>query len=537
MPATIFITTPNGQHHCAGEYKQLAGEKANGRPVWKQRAGSCWLYSGTNGMWIVGGSDARDKNFDCSHGVLFCRTLHGGIMPDQVSGFWERLAGERFIEDSAIKVSTTYYKPFALRVVSPNGQQRCTGEYILMSEAMANGLPLWKHKSGRSFLYCGTNGSWVVGGADARSKKFKCARGVVFSKRKSGGLMPDKTEGVWLRLSGKEFNEDAAISVSVMPSPLYVQSPNWQQGCAGEFVPVADKLANGYPLWQHVGGKCWLFSGSNGMWIIGGKDAQAKNFNCTRGVIYCKTVHTGEMPDKMVGPWLRLKDDSFREDADISVSSKPAVLHIVSPNGQQKCAGEYLLVANERFRGQPVWKQRRGHFRICSSKDGTWMVVTGTPKEGNVEQAKLAALRCQQPHFGLMPHKVRGIWSRFANEKPEKDDTIKVTCTVAKPAKLHVTTPSGQQKCGGEYALVAGESANNHPLWKQMGGKYWLYSGTNGLWIIGSSSAQKKNFECSRGVIYSAVPHGGQWPNQVSGAWLRLEGEQFVEDNSISVNL
>lgn len=25
--------------------------------------------------------------------------------------------------------------------------------------------------------------------------------------------------------------------------------------------------------------------------------------------------------------------------------------------------------------------------------------------------------------------------------------------------------------------LVAGESANGHPLWKQMGGKFWLYSG------------------------------------------------------------
>ena len=58
-----------------------------------------------------------------------------------------------------------------------------------------------------------------------------------------------------------------------------------------------------------------------------------------------------------------------------------------------------------------------------------------------------------------------------------------------------MSTPSGQQSCGGlglkllqsvhtfsatwqgEYLLVAGETANGSPLWKQMGGKYWLYSG------------------------------------------------------------
>ena len=28
--------------------------------------------------------------------------------------------------------------------------------------------------------------------------------------------------------------------------------------------------------------------------------------------------------------------------------------------------------------------------------------------------------------------------------------------------------------------------------------------GTNGLWIIGGGGAKRKNFDCSRGVIYSS---------------------------------
>ena len=65
---------------------------------------------------------------------------------------------------------------------------------------------------------------------------------------------------------------------------------------------------------------------------------------------------------------------------------------------------------------------------------------------------------------------------------------------------------------------MLGEMANGHPLWKQTAGKFWLYSGaflagessggpgSNGLWIIGGGGAKRKNFDCSRGVIYSWLP-------------------------------
>lgn len=74
------------------------------------------------------------------------------------------------------------------------------------------------------------------------------------------------------------------------------------------------------------------------MWIIGGTDAAAKNFVCTRGARHSAVLHgefsrsstasrcigaSGEpglleqcghrMPEKMVGAWLRLDGDTFRE--------------------------------------------------------------------------------------------------------------------------------------------------------------------------------------------------------------------------------
>ncbi|CAJ1451970.1 unnamed protein product [Effrenium voratum] len=138
----------------------------------------------------------------------------------------------------------------------------------------------------------------------------------------------------------------------------------------------------------------------------------------------------------------------------------------------------------------------------------------------------------------LRANLVFASWQRLEGEKMIQDDSIKVTSTssIAKPAKLHVSSPNGQQNCGGEYVLMAGESANSNPLWQQMGGKYWLYSGTNGLWILGGNGAKKKGFECSLGVIYSATPHGGQMPHQVPGIWNRLQGQEFVEDDKIRVS-
>eukprot|EP00435_Cladocopium_sp_Y103_P023415 s2774_g5.t1 len=71
MKAALFVVSPNGQQQCAGEYV-MQSETANGQPVWEQKAGFFWLYSGTNGMWIIGAKDAKDKNFKCSHGLIFC---------------------------------------------------------------------------------------------------------------------------------------------------------------------------------------------------------------------------------------------------------------------------------------------------------------------------------------------------------------------------------------------------------------------------------------------------------------------------------
>eukprot|EP00913_Durusdinium_trenchii_P012292 g11541.t1 len=386
----------------------------------------------------------------------------------------------------------------------------------VLTETFAQGLPVWQHQNGKCYLYCGVNGSWILGGSDAKEKDFKCAKGVIYSKRTSGGLMPEKVGGVWLRLGGDQFQEDSDIAVTIKPQRLYVQTPNGQHRCAGEYVPLADRMANGYPLWEHATvGRCWLYSGSNGMWIIGGTDAAAKNFVCTRGVIYCQAVHHGQMPDKMVGNWLRLDGEKFREDskhdAAIMVSTEPPSLHILSPNGQHRCGGEYLLIS-ERFRGQPVWKQRRSHFRICTGSEGHWIVTNAEPKEETMgltyltyiggllrdwtlgreeqgvkkqavgnrlspdrsnlqlktlkitqlkmrvanckEDAEQAVLKCEEVHGGQMPDKARGGTSAEGAEGEAAEGADAVRIHMVPPCRLIVRATAGARVIGKQGASI-----------------------------------------------------------------------------------
>mmetsp|Transcript_57662 Transcript_57662/g.122669 ORF Transcript_57662/g.122669 Transcript_57662/m.122669 type:complete len:659 (-) Transcript_57662:27-2003(-) len=532
---TLHVLTPNGEYRCAGEYVPVQGQEANGHPIWKQAGGAFWLYTGTNGMWIIGAGDAAEKKFQCSRGNIFCKTLHGGILPDRVTGGWWRLTAEKdFVDDDDIRVVPAGSKPLQLRVTVPNGPSQCAGDYVLVPGEMISGMPLWRLRDGKLWLYSGLNGSWIIGGSDAKDRSFHCNKGILYSKRAHGGHMPDRVGGLWLRLGENGFEEDASIRVALRAASLYLDSSKGQQGCSGEYLPVLDKVVNSMPIWEHISRKCWLYSGPNGMWIVGGDDARAKNFKTTRGVIFCRTPHLGLMPDKHVGCWLRLEGDRFREDATINISAKPNLLYVVTPQGHYKASGEYRLCPGEYINGLPIWKQKHGFYRIYSSRNGTWE-ISGNEASPYEFQDTDSILRTEDPHQGMMPNKVGKGWKRLDGDEYVDDPGIMVSTVLYKPAKLRVHSPNKQQKCSGEYALVAGSSPNGHPLWRQLGGKYWLYSGTNGMWLFGSSGAKEKNFECSRGVIYSNMPHGGVMPDRLQSTWLCLSGNDFQEDSSIVV--
>lgn len=47
----LFVFAPNGQQQCAGEYIMLP-DRANRQPVWEQKNGNFWIYSGAKLMTV-----------------------------------------------------------------------------------------------------------------------------------------------------------------------------------------------------------------------------------------------------------------------------------------------------------------------------------------------------------------------------------------------------------------------------------------------------------------------------------------------------
>jgi len=101
---TLCVISPSGQQACAGTYELLDGEMANGQPLWKQKGGQRWLYSGTSGRWCIGGQDVKEDDFQRAAGYISQTAPHKGAMPDRTSSIWLRWDGEKFEKDSRITV-------------------------------------------------------------------------------------------------------------------------------------------------------------------------------------------------------------------------------------------------------------------------------------------------------------------------------------------------------------------------------------------------------------------------------------------------
>eukprot|EP00928_Gymnodinium_smaydae_P096393 TRINITY_DN8502_c0_g1_i1.p1 TRINITY_DN8502_c0_g1~~TRINITY_DN8502_c0_g1_i1.p1 ORF type:complete len:753 (+),score=127.16 TRINITY_DN8502_c0_g1_i1:126-2261(+) len=89
----------------AGQYALVRGEEFNSCPLYRQRGGGHWLFSGTNGHWYIGDSQARDLNFKAETGVVRSREPHLGCLPDGVKhGSWQRRNAGDYEDDKCIEV-------------------------------------------------------------------------------------------------------------------------------------------------------------------------------------------------------------------------------------------------------------------------------------------------------------------------------------------------------------------------------------------------------------------------------------------------
>jgi hypothetical protein len=112
------------------------------------------------------------------------------------------------------------------------------------------------------------------------------------------------------------------------------------------------------------------------------------------------------------------------------VESVPPLLFVMSPNGQQMCAGIFMLVSGMSPNGFPLWRKVTTDSEQCrwlySSTNGNWN-IGGHQAERKQFHCHAAHIFSDARHNGAMPHETSGNWWRLSPNGFLKDPAITVS--------------------------------------------------------------------------------------------------------------
>eukprot|EP00660_Eupelagonema_oceanica_P019164 gene19164-biopygen26683 len=127
-----------------------------------------------------------------------------------------------------------------LRLVSTTRQQWLSGVYHLVGGMEKNGMPVWTHDAGSTWLYCGPNGKWHFadeGEHVGMNKEFGESIGLICSSEAHGGLLPHAVKG-WLTVledADDEDDDENAWQGAMLGFPAPAPFINW--GMMGGWIP------------------------------------------------------------------------------------------------------------------------------------------------------------------------------------------------------------------------------------------------------------------------------------------------------------
>eukprot|EP00929_Paragymnodinium_shiwhaense_P049287 TRINITY_DN24870_c0_g1_i2.p1 TRINITY_DN24870_c0_g1~~TRINITY_DN24870_c0_g1_i2.p1 ORF type:complete len:2588 (+),score=813.76 TRINITY_DN24870_c0_g1_i2:684-7766(+) len=111
---------------------------------------------------------------------------------------------------------------------------------------------------------------------------------------------------------------------------------------------------------------------------------------------------------------------------------------------------------------------------------------------------------------------------------------------LAKPPKalwIHAPATVGDSPVTGKYNLVETRLVGGLALFKQATGANYLFSGTNGHWIVGDESEASVDFQTDTGVMATVYPHQGFMPTVMNRRdWQYFDGDIWIQDKTIAVS-
>lgn len=193
------------------------------------------------------------------------------------------------------------------------------------------------------------------------------------------------------------------------------------------------------------------------------------------------------------------------------VETTPPLLFVVSPNGQQMCAGVFVLVSGISPNGLPLWRKAATDSGSCrwlySSVNGNWN-IGGHKAESKQFRCHAAHIFSDTRHHGAMPHHAPGTWWRLTGNGFHKDPAITVsTIKAANSVDQYLNDwPVGEKSTSGRKPKVASSRGSCDER----------SSSASSATAKPSQPGGRSGFDSARGFD---EPEGDQTPSARLGPW------------------
>lgn len=221
--------------------------------------------------------------------------------------------------------------------------------------------------------------------------------------------------------------------------------------------------------------------------------------------------------------------------------------------------GQYDRVDGQLVNGDAVWRQVEGDGWLFCSFDGRWTVSDG-PQEVDRD---VGLLRTADPHYSKLPHECSrwmyreelGTWAsdndgqvlvtnvrarveRRLQRRTERSTRLALAAqrrAAKAPRTLWVVAPP-RPALQGTYNMEDSEHMNGYPVWKQQGGKGYLFSSEKDQWII-SGDAPNRIRQKSQMQLRTSSTHAGKMPNEVTSWKYTESGGVWIADVTKSIRV
>jgi len=428
VPVLLYVSSPQNQTSCSGEYELVPGERPNGQPLWAKKGSGRWIYSGTDGRWYIGGLRSKDRNFACASGFIYCNQPHRSMSPDELTltAGWEWGQGVGWNKDPSITVTAMEW-PVPTKVTKEAALKLDAivfGKEAAMPPAvLKDTVGLWPRPLKDSFQEDGPGpGAYVI-----THDHTAVTSGVLLSEPVdflSAGTLVSVVEVT-------RCEDENRIRGRIEKPEGWISLENTQDGYR-------------WARRQGVSETSTEATTSDPSLHWSNSDVSTDPGSFTISDRKAPSVASAPFATPGQSPGLRGRAIDTPDIRLLPPKEPPRGLSVCSPNGQLTCVGVYELVPKELPNGNALWKKQDSNHWLYCGKNGRWCIAGIDVKKENF--ARSAGFISQtEVHRELLPDECTSPWQRWDGTAFQTDPDIRVTIVdvgASGPSQLSCSTSS-----------------------------------------------------------------------------------------------